>query len=315
MLQDAANASSFTAIGSLPAGFVAAFGGASFVSLSPDGSTLAVGNGAFGANAAVGLLPFASLSAMAPSPVSAVAMNNFTGRWFDNSTLLVTGADGPESFVAAVDRSTKSRRNIVSNIGGSVGGVAFNSTHLLTSNGFDFDDSSGSQTGEVRATPLVAALAGATPVDFENDMTPVAKLLSGSDLGFDGMGNLLVGGGDVFSFPPGDFGYAGVVDGAAIAAALGGSSPAGASLALLPPGVPANASTSLRFNPATGELLFTLFDNNTFSPSDTVYRYAIPTPSLPASCLLLSILLAARRQRRRDLPLACCGARSAEHDR
>ena len=59
----------------------------------------------------------------------------------------------------------------------------------------------------------------------------------------------------------------------------------------------ATDSYSVRLNSVTGELLVTYFDNTTFAPGATVYRYAIPAPgALPS--LALAGALAARRRRR-----------------
>lgn len=295
LVQDSPTSSSFTSVGSLSSGFVSSFG-AAFIDLSPDGSRLAIGNGEFGAAARVGFVSWAGLNTSAPSSPSTIAMNAFDSHWVDGSTLLVTGSDGSGSTVSVVNPVTLAARTIVSNIGGSVGGVAANGSFLFTSNGFDFDTSVGSETGDIRAVPLGAALASATPIDFESAMQPVARLLSGGSLGFDGAGNLLVGGGDVFGFS-GDYGYAGVLDAGLVSSAASGGPPATLGLFLVPPGTPDNASTSLQWNAPTNELLFTYYDNNTFTDGLTVSRYAVPAPS---GLGILVLLGAAAHRRRRS---------------
>lgn len=294
LVQDTPMSSSFSPVGSIQPGFVSSFG-AAFIDVSPDGTSLAVGNGEFGAAARVGFVSWSGLSTSSPSSPSSIAMNAFDSHWIDGSSMLVTGSDGSGSTVSVVNPITLAARTIVSNIGGSVGGVAANGAYLFTSNGFDFDTSTGSGTGDIRSVSLAAALASMTPIDFENAMQPVARVLSGASLGFDGAGNLLVGGGDVFG-SSGDFGYAGVLDSGLVSTASGGGALATLGLALLPSGVPSNASTSLQWNGATNELLFSFYDNNTFSEGLTVYRYAVPAPGGVGVLALIGI--AARRQRR-----------------
>ncbi len=298
LVQDSPTSSSFTSVGSLASGFVSTFG-AAFIDLSPDGSTLAIGNGEFGAAARVGFVSWAGLNTSGPSSPSTVAMNAFDSHWIDGSTLLVTGSDGSGSTVSVVNPTTLATRTIVSNIGGSVGGVTANGSFLFTSNGFDFDTSVGSETGDIRAVPLATALASMTPIDFESAMQPVARLLSGGSLGFDGAGNLLVGGGDVFGFS-GDYGYAGVLDAGLVSSAASGGPPATLGLFLVPPGTPDNASTSLQWNSPTNELLFTYYDNNTFTDGLTVSRYAVPAPGGVVAMLFVGM---ASHRRRRALPV------------
>ena len=88
-------------------------------------------------------------------------------------------------------------------------------------------------------------LAAGDALSFETQGRAVADALSGASLGFDSLGNLLVGGGDFFG--SGDVGYAAIVDADAVAAALGGGpiAPDSAELRLTPR--LATDSYSLRF--------------------------------------------------------------------
>lgn len=296
--QDSVNSSTFTTIGSIPSGFVDGFSGASFIRFSPDGTRLAIGNGVFGAGASVGVIDLSTLGG-SPSPLASVAMDNYTGTWVDNSTLLVAGGGAVGTITSTINSNTLTGRTIINGVDGASGGVAYTGTHILAANGFDFGPGTGSNSGEIRAIPFATAMSSSTPINFETGMTPIAHVLSGSPLEFDPFGNLLVGGGDVFG-TSGDFGYAGIVDGDALTAALNAGVPASpllaSSLNLLPPGVPINASTALRFNTFTNELIFTYYDNNTFNPGATVFRYAVPAPGSLA-VLAGAGLLAARRRR------------------
>ena len=199
--QDAVNGSAFSPIGSVPAGFVDSFSGASFIRFSPDGTRLAIGNGVFGAGGRVGVVGVAGLSTAGSSPIMWTPMDNFLATWADNQTLLVSGGAGVGAVFSPADNSAISGRVIINGIDGASGGVAFNGTHIFAGNGFDFSPGSGSNTGEIRTIPLATALASPTPIDFEaggGGMAPIARVLSASPMEFDPFGNLLVGGGDVF---------------------------------------------------------------------------------------------------------------------
>ncbi|MCA9298875.1 MAG: hypothetical protein KDA28_07405, partial [Phycisphaerales bacterium] len=99
------------------------------------------------------------------------------------------------------------------------------------------------------------------------DMIAVADDLSASPLSFDGLGNLLIGGGDLFGGT--EFGYAAVVDGDEIDDALAGGAIASSTLRLDPN--PGEAFYSVEYNATTDEVLV-------FS-AGTMYRYAVPAPA------------------------------------
>ena len=300
LVQASAFSSTFSVAGRVAPGFISSFG-AAFISVSPDGSRAAIGNGEFGAGARLGMLDLNSLSPAASTTPMSTPMNAFSGVWLSGSELLVAGAETTGSAVSSVNADSLARRVVVSNIGGSIGGVTVSGGWLFASNGFDFDPTSGSNTGEIRAAVLADVLGSPTAIDFENSMTPVARVLSASYLDVDSAGNMYAGGGDLFG-GSGDFGYAAVIDRAEIDLVLAGGAGtgvgglAGVALAVLPPGVPLSASTALRHNAATGEALFSFFDNDTFTEGPTVFRYAIPGP---ASWLVVAggFFVSARRRR------------------
>lgn len=294
-LQDEFNPSAWGKVGSLPVGTVASYG-ASFVRVSPDGGRIAVGDNLFGAGASVYTLDYAALDPGAPSGSVRWELGNTEGYWSDTSTLYVSGADGALSAVTRLDVGAGVSRQVVSNIGGASSGVVTDGMWLYAGNAFDYLPG-GSETGEVRAVSLasIAGLAPGETVDFELATAPVARALSAASLGFDSLGNLLIGGGDVFG-GTNDFGYAAVVDGDAVAAALLGGpvAPDSAELRLTPR--TAGDSYSTVFNAATNELLVSYFDNSTFSAGLTVYRYSVPGPG----ALGVFALAAVARRRRGD---------------
>lgn len=292
LAQDSVNGSSWSVVGVLPSEAPISLFGASFLKISPNGQSIAIGDGQFGIDAKVYVTPTASLNPAVASPVLGIATPNFQAHWRDNGRLLVTGANGP-SIVneITVGASTLTQRTVVDDIAGASGGVTTDGVYLYTGNGFSFGG--GSATGEVRALSLFAIDGSASPLSFENAGIPVAQSLSGSSLGFDGLGNLLIGGGDAFT-PGAENGYAAIVDGADIAAALGGGGPASPALTLTPSS--ATHSYSSQFNPVTNELLVYYFDNSSFTTGLTVYRYAVPAPG-GALALMLGGALIARRRR------------------
>jgi hypothetical protein len=287
-VQDSVNAGSYSVAGSLDvSGGIASFG-ASFVRVSPDGGTIAVGDNRFAADASVYTFAFGDLGGGSVSTLRFEAPN-FSAAWGDDSTLYVVGADATTfaNGVYEVDTGVGGGVELViDDFGGASAGIAVRGGRLFTGNGFDNDPSSGSDIGEVRSV-LLDDLSGGGAVSFEDGMTPVADALSASSLGFDPFGNLLVGGGDSLS-GSGDFGYAGVVDGDRIDAALMGQGfSAGADLELDPLGT-GEALYSIVFNGATEELLVV--------GGGTVFRYEVPAPG---ACGLLAAagLMAVRRRR------------------
>lgn len=287
-LQAAANSAQSSLVGRIDASLLSPFGPA-FLSLSPDGSTIAIGDGNFGAGARVHLLSVSALHPALISTPSSVASANTSAHWASGSTLYVSGSDASlGSVVTSIDASTLDARVVVSNIGGASGGVVTDNQFLYTGNGFDFAPG-GSDTGEVRAFSLAAITAAASsgaPLDFEAAGRPVADALSASSLAIDALGNLFVGGGDFFG-GSGDLGYAAAVSASAIQAALAGGpiAPDTEERRVSPNGVDFYGVT---FNTVTGEWLV--------SASGTIHRFAVPTPAATALGAL-AIALTTRRRR------------------
>jgi len=292
--QDLVNGSGFSRLGGIDPALVPSFG-ASFLEVSPDGSRIVIGD-----NGQSNLIHFVETGALNPTPgvntatTSVGVALNFSAFWHDDATLFVTGSSGfgAASFVSeitGVASAAPSVRMVVSNIGGSPGGVSTRDGWLFTGNAFDNGlrgGPGGSETGEVRALSMAGFASVA--LDFETDGVAVADALSAFGLGFDSLGNMLVGGGDFFG--SGDAGYAAVIDGDAIGAALvGGGIAPDASEQRLVPGTEFDFY-SIRPNRVTGEVLVSFFG------SDTVYRYAVPGPG--GSAFAVGMLgLAAHRRR------------------
>lgn len=281
--QDSIRSGSFSAIGSVPSGLLNSFG-ASFISVSPGGQTIAIGDNNLGSGASVLLLPLDNLTPDAPTTPTAVPALNFNGAWSDDNTLFVTGGQfGSPSVVTAIDVSTGTGSVVIDNIDGGSSGIAISGGRLFTGNGFAYGN--GSSTGDIFAFELDAI--GSEPLDFLSDGSLVASALSAGSLGFDAHGNLLVGGGD-FS---GEIGFAAVIDDAAIQASIaGGPVATSADGQMLSPVADPSAFYSIRFNPVTEELYVTTFG------SSTVFVYAIPTPG--STALLAVAGFAASRRRR-----------------
>jgi len=238
----------------------------SFLSVSADGSTVALGAG-FGRPVVTfdsALLDGSSV--ISTSNASVFNVDHFAAAWADDTTLVVTNSSGVES----IDTVTGDTTLLINDFDGASAGIAFDSAGALyTANGFDLAPG-GTNTGEIRAfDPSEWADA---PASFQNDGTFIAEILSGSPLHFDGAGNLIVAGGD-----GADSGYVGVYD--IDAGELAPYDPEGSGTAFY----------SAFVNHATGELVVQ-------NGSDW-YVYAVPAPGALA---LASFSLIALGRRRRE---------------
>jgi len=264
-----------------------------FLSISPNGSRIAIGAGfnkpvAVFATSALGT-PDAPTTLTSGSVADYFAVGHFDAAWYDNNSLALTAGNfGQPAFVSLLD-TTSAPNNptnplIITNIQGASSGIAFDSDgRLYTANGFA--NGNASDTGNIRAFDAADWLAGA---DFEAEGTLVGDILSGNALRFDAEGNLFVGGGDFGNF---DAGYLGVVNADALAEALAGFGPIDSGdagqLARLDPRGDGFGFFSSAYNAATGELYVT--------DSDTWYA-TIPAPTTLA--LLAAAGFFARSRRR-----------------
>ena len=263
-----------------------------FIRVSPDGTRLAVGNGGGStwSNYQIGVFDLAALTG------DWFSAEHYDAEWYDDTHLGVTaGGGGPPGIVTALDTSSSPASpinpTIVDNIGGYSGGITFDSAgNLYTGNAFDA--AGPSDTGWIKALSAAAwtpALTGGLPADFEASGVLIADLLSATSLGFDGEGNLHVGGGDLYG-GSGDYGYAGLVRSSVVADALTGGNPAD----------PLDPLEVRKLDPAGAD--FYDVNYNTFSgelyirDGDTVYTYAVPEPR--SFVLLLLVATSALRRSR-----------------
>ena len=263
----------------------------SFLSVSPDGSRIAIGAG-FGkpvavfATSALGT-PDAPTTLTSGSLADYFAVGHYDAAWYDNQHLALSAGDfGSAAFVSFLDTSSDpaSPDNdlVITGIAGSSAGIAFDAAgRLYTANGYA--DGSGSMTGNIRAFDSGEWGAGA---DFETDGVLIGDVLSGGSMRFDPEGNLFVGGGDFGDF---DAGYLGVLNAYAIADALAGHGPIDPSdpldLKRLDPRGDGFGWFGSAVNALTGELYVT--------DGDTWYA-TVPTPGV-----LGAFLAGAAMQRRR----------------
>jgi hypothetical protein len=290
-IETAVGSGAFASVGDV-AGFAPSFG-ASFFTISPDGTKAAVGSNAGSV---------VVFNTATPATNTTHAVNDFEAAWLDNSRLAIANGTAAGTGVQILNTTTSALSSVIGNIGGFSGGVAVDAAgNLYAGNGFN-TTVGGSDTGWVKAfTPaqVNAAIASGTPIDFEAAGTPIVDLLSGSTLGFDSAGNFYVGGGDFFG-SSGDFGYSAVVDADAIAAALAGgaSSPPvdSSSLASLlnklvtPAAIGSGNAPAVRFNESTGELLVGYFNESLVSV------YIVPEPSSLALIGLVGTSLLRRKR-------------------
>ncbi len=264
-----------------------------FLSISPDGSRIAIGTG-FGkpvavfATSALGT-PNAPTTLTSGSVADYFAVGHFDAAWYDNTSLALTAGNfGQPAFVSLLDTASDPNNPtnplVITNIQGASAGIAFDDDgRLYTANGFA--NGNASDTGNIRAFDAADWLGGA---DFEAEGILIGDVLSGNALRFDAEGNLLVGGGDFGNF---DAGYLGVVNADALADALAGFGPIdsgdAAQLARLDPRGDGFGFFSSAYNAMTGELYVT--------DSDTWYA-TIPAPTTLA-LLVTAGVFAGRRRR------------------
>jgi len=283
--QSSVNSGVFSKGGSVASSLINPFG-ASFVKVSPGGTRLAIGDGNFGPSASVLFVDVAGLNPGADSAAAGVVTANYDAAWGDDSTLLVSGRSSDlGSYVNRVDALTLTSATVLTGVGDGSGGVGVRNGRVFVGVGFDLDPGIGTETGDVRAFDLGALMGTGSALDYASSGVLAARALSGAFLSFDAAGTLFVGGGDF----AGESGFAVALDPDAVAAALAGGpfATSATGLMLAPAG---NQFYSTVFNGATGEVLVRAFGD------DTVYRYAVPAPSV-GMMVLFSGLFAHRRRR------------------
>ncbi len=206
-----------------------------FLAIAPGGEKIALGTGLA---RPLWVFPWSALSARAPlrlegseAQARAWHLDYYSGAFRDGRYLFINagGKTLGTSDVYAIDTEAETDEItlIVSSIPGASAGIAFDgSGNLVTGIGWDPLDE---RTGEIKifgAAEIDAALTGRGDLDYESEGHVVATgVLSAAFLAFDDHGNLIVGGGDVFG-STGNFGYAAVIDAAAVQRAAEGGAPA-----------------------------------------------------------------------------------------
>lgn len=292
LVETALGSGTFDVAGFFDSGLIGEFG-ASFLSLSPDGTRFIVGDGRFG-GARVYEVALSDLNGGSVLHRSFVH-ENYSAAWYDNDRLAISAAD-PNTFLGEVrilDLGTGLSTRILT-LDGASGGVSFDRDgRLFTGNGFDILPG-GSQTGDIRAfdaADIAEILSGQRGhFEFADSGRFIGRVLSAAGLGFDAAGHLFIGGGD---FNIGEFNYFALADASALARALSGGVP------LQPldlfrddPEPDPFSFYSARFNTITGEWLVAS------GSSLTLYRFAeVPAPG--TIVLAAAGLLAAGRRRER----------------
>jgi hypothetical protein len=287
-VETAPKSASFVVLGDIP-GFSPS-SGPSFLAISPNGTRAAAGSNGGGS-----VVVFDTGN---PASSTSYPADDFGGEWLDNSHLAISNGFG-SAKVDILNTSAATVTPVVTNIVGASAGVSIDAAgNLYVGNGF------GSNSGLIKsfsAASWQSALATNTPLNFATQGTPVADLLSAYPIGFDGSGNMFVGGGDFFG-SSGDYGYAALVDAAAVASAL-------AVPQASPPITSASSATVLRkfaspqdtianfqppnwnYNAATGELYL----NYAFGNGIVGVYTAVPEPSCIVLTVMCGILLLIRR--------------------
>jgi hypothetical protein len=256
-------ASTYTPLGSIPGGLIPSYG-PGFVKISPDGAHLAIGDN--GSANQMWIVPTAGLTTAGPTPVQTIGVSNFDAAWSTAGRLYVSGFAGSAPGLFRIDITPSAVTTVVSNIGDGSGGVAVRAGRIYTSIGYD--PAPGEPNKGLTRSFGQAALDGAnSPVAFSTG-TFAAQANSGSSLGFDTGGNLILAG-----------------DGGVSVFDLATSQRYDL------PGLSAGGFYSAVFDGVAGEILVRSYG------SDTVVRYGI-VPG-PAAAGLMAVGLAAMGRRRR----------------
>ena len=266
-IQDSINASTYSAVGSI--GQVNSNGfSPSFLSLSPDGSTMAVGNNEFNANNAVLFFDTAAATSGPASAMSIIVTPNFTADWNDNDSVYVTGADANTfgTVVNRLDVSAGTSTTVISPAGGFSGAVTVHGGDVYAGEG---------DTGDVYRFDGATLDAATNPTQVTSGAF-VASHASAGSIGFDTSGNIIIAGG-FFNFGSGTFtGSAAVID------------PVTQATQVLAPAGP-DTFYGAFFNDATGQLVVTA--------DGTAYVFAVPSPATAAPLLAVFAVCTRRRTR------------------
>lgn len=252
---------SFSTLALLPLGSIASTGPA-FLSISPSGQRIAVGDGRFDSGAVANARAF--IVERGTLAQSSLLVPNYASRWTDNQTLYVSGGSvsggSVVSRVNAPVAGSPVATAVVSGVGDGSGGLAISGGSLLVGS-FLF-----SGGGDVRSFGLAALAGAASPSAFSSGsfITGVSSIAA---LDVDNTGTLIVAG----------FGGVTLID------------PSNLSTYALP-GLDPMGFYSARFDASMTEILVQNFGETTAT------RFAVPTPGA-CSLLALAGIMATRRRR------------------
>lgn len=304
MRETAPASGSFEVVGLLDSASMNGATDPAFLTISPDGQSIAIGGGTGRAVAVFATSLVASSSEpvpLTPAVARYYGVPHYDAAWADGSRLAMTAGDsGSPTRVTLLDITSSpgapDNRTIVENIPGASAGIAFDAAgRLYTGNGYALTGAP-STTGTIRAFDRALTVDGAAPADFGTMGVLIGDVLSASAMLFDREGNLIVGGGD---FDAGDTGYLGVISAGAIAAALAGLGSVDPDdplqLLRLTPTSDPMAFYGSAYNPVTGEL-FARMTN--FATGANTWFGTVPAPA-GAAAVVIGVGLAAARRRRR----------------
>lgn len=281
--------------GQFNSGLIAPWG-ASFISVSPDGTRLVIGDNYF-EQGHVYLVNYSDLNGGLLAP-AVFQHENYEAAWMDNSRIAITYANPDNNYrgeVAVLDLFSHMSTPVIT-IGGASAGISFDiAGNLYTGNGYDYL-MGGSETGQIRGfnkTSIEQVLTGQQRIiDFDNSGIIIGDLLTAGSLRFDQSGNLFTGGGDLYG-GSGDYEYFAIMDGNAIDDSWYSGEPVSWDNIYCDDPETSLYSTYVgRYNQLTDEWLVGSTD---FS---VIYRYKlIPEPGSIAVILIVCSMLFIRRKK------------------
>ncbi|WP_437310224.1 dockerin type I domain-containing protein [Sorangium sp. So ce388] len=209
----------------------------SFLAISPDGSTIALGVG-YGAPLLV--FPSSILSITSPpdllSHVDVIELDveYYDGAWYGNDALVINGGwNGPGGYASGVyaldlTASPIAEIPLITSIPGASGGIAVDSEgNLVTGIAYK---TSPNRTGELRIwaaadiQDVIDGTSSAYAYGGSEGSLLASNVLSAAALGFDEDDTLHVGGGDAFGVGgASENGYAALIRASVVASVVGGS--------------------------------------------------------------------------------------------
>lgn len=264
--QDSVGSATYTQIGSIAPGLIPSWG-ASFLSISPDGSTIAIGDNGFSeTDSYVHLVSVSQLSTSSHTPTTSVLTLNYSAAWAGNTQLYVAGGSfSGDKFVTRIDISAAlTATTVINAVPDGSGGVSLRNGQLFTGVGF------GPSQGDIRAFDLATLSAASSPTAFSTG-TFVCSCNSAGTIDFDAFGNMIIAGAGGVSI----------------------TDLAGNEVTLAPLG--SSAFYAAEYNAFTQQIIVQATDF--VAGTSGVFAYAVPAPASAGLSLLTLGVLAAGRKR------------------